>query len=98
MVMSATETWVAGEHVFSSPLGEDMALLDTRTNRYFTLNPTAATVWESLSGPESRDGIAAALARKFDIAAEDCLDDVDEILRDLAAQDLIRPAGDGTAG
>jgi Coenzyme PQQ synthesis protein D (PqqD) len=37
------------------------------TNRYFSLNATAAAVWSGLDAGEQRDVIAAALARDFRI-------------------------------
>jgi hypothetical protein len=37
------------------------------TNRYFSLNATAAAVWNRLDAGETTDTIAAALARDFHI-------------------------------
>ncbi len=59
------ERYVASPAVVASPLADGVALLDTRTSSYFTLNPSAAVLWRCAAAPVTLPHLRAALAEAF---------------------------------
>ena len=76
----------------SCALGEGTAILDGRTNRYFSLNRTGALVWDAL--PATPGAIATQLVDAYRIDHEQALRDVLAVLADLEGQQLVLRAHD----
>ncbi|WP_282092604.1 PqqD family protein [Epibacterium ulvae] len=70
-------------NVVDTDIGGDRALLDLDQNTYFTLNPTAATIWAALETPQSVNGLIEAVIEKFDINPEQCRPDIEHMLQDM---------------
>jgi hypothetical protein len=72
-------------------LGDGLALLDSRTNRYFGLNAVGAIVWGALNERQTPKAIAVDIAREFGV-------DVALVLvADLAKEQLVEPLGRAAA-
>lgn len=73
----------------SMPAGSGCVLLDLTSDRYYTLNPTAAAVWRVLAGGGTPDDATRALCDEFDVTAADAADSVrsfvDELVRERLA-------------
>ena len=83
--------------IVACPLGEaGVALLDPRSNTYFSLDPVGEAVWATLSSdgaaPASLDGLSEAVARDFDVSPDRCRDDIDRLLSDLRRHELVSVA------
>lgn len=88
-------SWIASADVVSTPLGDEVALLDFRSNSYFTLNETGSFVWSRLQRqPCSVAELGHALATEFDAGRDETLDDVRTLLAVLHARSLIVPIND----
>jgi hypothetical protein len=80
----------AREGVFSCDLDDGRALLDLESSKYFRLNPTAEYVWQCLErGPATPTELAQELAQHFEITAEDCLADVENLIDSFAGAGLV---------
>lgn len=90
--------WVAAPGVVTTELSEGLALLDTRTETYFTLNPTGAHVWSLLDRGRTVPQLAEALAQRFGAPPGACREDVAGLLDDLAGNGLVVPDEDGPHG
>lgn len=75
---------VAGENLLV-PLGAQVLDL----NGLFTLNDTAACVWELLAKEHTLDELAAAVAERFDISAEIARADVRTFVDEIAEMGLL---------
>lgn len=73
----------------SSRMGDELALLDFRTNTYFTLNETGATVWEFLTESRSVGAICEHVARVYEIETADCAEDIARLLTSLEEAGLV---------
>ncbi|MBM9594023.1 PqqD family protein [Roseitranquillus sediminis] len=92
---SEARPWVANSDVISTPLGDEVALLDHRSNTYFTLNATGAFLWSRLQQrPCSAMELGQALADEFNGSQDEMLDDVRTLVAELHTRDLIVPAND----
>lgn len=63
--------------------------LDLRTSRYFSLNATAATLWEELGRGAALDQLAEVLVTRYGIEPSTAERDVDAFLTELRGNDLL---------
>jgi hypothetical protein len=68
----------------------DTVLVHLRTNRMYALNRTGARLWHFLTAGHDRQRIAEELAREFDADLDRITEEVDALLEQLAAEDLVR--------
>ena len=81
--------WMASDEVVAANLGDGVALLNLRTNEYFSLNEVGAFVWAVLQSPQPRGAIISAVTDKYEVAADVCASDLDLLLEDLKSASLI---------
>ena len=65
------------------------ALLHLRTKRYYTLNETAARVWELLGEGRDRTEIATIVGAEFDVGLDEATSCVEDVLTDFASEGLV---------
>ncbi|MEU1465055.1 lasso peptide biosynthesis PqqD family chaperone [Streptomyces sp. NPDC005727] len=66
-----------------------LALLDEKSGEYWTLNPTAAVVLETmLAGRDAEDAVHA-LTERYDVSDSLAQQDVDRILTELRSAGLV---------
>jgi hypothetical protein len=57
---------------------------------YYGLDPVGARVWELIQENESVGAIRDVILSEFEVAAEQCESDLNDLLADMQAQGLIR--------
>lgn len=85
--------WVASETVVSSPVADEVALLDLGSDTYFTLNGSGAHVWSLLQTPATVPELSQSLASRYGRPADECLADIHELLAELDENGLVRAIG-----
>ncbi len=78
--------------VVSRVLDGQAVLLDLGTSKYLGLNDVATRVWELLGEGRALGAIRATLLQEFEVPAEVLTRDLDQLVADLLARGLIRPA------
>ena len=78
---SADLRWQAAE--------SDLLVLDLRNGLYLELNRSGALLWELLARGTTRAELVNRLAREYDLAPERAASDVDQLLAELSARDLL---------
>jgi Coenzyme PQQ synthesis protein D (PqqD) len=68
---------------------DEAVLVHLETNRIFTLTETGARFWQLLAEGRDRPAIEQELLREYDVAEPDLVAEVDSLLRELAAEDLV---------
>lgn len=91
---NSAAAWMASDEVVAANLGDGLALLNLRTNEYFSLNEVGAFVWNVLQSPQPRGEIIRAVTDKFEVEADVCAGDLDLLLEDLRRASLIEPHPD----
>jgi coenzyme PQQ synthesis protein D (PqqD) len=79
-------------NVIAERVHEDLVLVHLGTNRIYSLNSTAARVWELLSESLSVSGIQATLRAEFDVDDGQLSSEIEELLASLSVEQLIGPA------
>ncbi|WP_292290413.1 PqqD family protein [Marivita sp.] len=88
--MTFSETrYIAQDNIIDCDLGGERALLNLKSNDYFTMNGTASTIWLSLKEPRSMDDLIDAVTEKFDVAADLCRPDVQRLLAEMLKAGII---------
>ena len=78
---SADLRWQAAEN--------DMLVLDIRNGLYLEVNRSGALLWELLARGTSRTELVDRLVRVYDLAPARAQSDVDRLLEELSARDLL---------
>lgn len=84
------------EHVRATWCGDELVLLDTRHDTYYTLNRVAGRLWDMLASPKTTPDLVRFLRAEYDvdpsIGADALEEDVSSLLRDLSSAGLLVPA------
>jgi len=76
----------------------EIVIFDRAGERVHQLNPTAAFVWSTLDGRTGSDEIVARVAERFAVEAAVAARDVQSLLEQLAALNLLEPNPVGSEG
>jgi hypothetical protein len=80
---------VASKQNVSCALGEEAAILDMRSGKYYGLDPVGAHVWTLLARPHSVRDLRAAILEEYEVAPEKCEIDLLTLLERLRIEGLI---------
>jgi hypothetical protein len=83
-LVSATKDAVACE------FGNGLALLNLKSNIYYSLNGVGAFIWELIQEPRSIADIRGAVLARYTVDPERCQADIDALLKGLADNGLAR--------
>ncbi len=75
--------------VVAQTMGDQLILVNLRTNRIHTLNTTAIRLWELLAEGLTRDETEHRLLSEFDVEGEVLKAEVDAVLSELSEAELI---------
>jgi Coenzyme PQQ synthesis protein D (PqqD) len=76
--------------VVGQRLGDQVVLVNMKTNRIFELNRTGGRFWDLLSLESDRRQIEQRLREEFDVSEQELSAEVDRLISSLAAEDLVR--------
>ena len=80
----------ASKDAVTCEFGEGVALLDLRSNVYYSLNSIGAYVWELIQEPTYVSKISEAVIARYDVAPARCREDVNGLLKGLADAGLVK--------
>ena len=80
---------VATKDHFSSPLGDDVIILDVKGGLYFSLDNVGALVWNLVQNPISVGDLRAAILDKYAVDSNTCDRDLQALLRELSDRNLV---------
>ena len=80
----------ASKDAVACEFGNGLALLDMRSNIYYSLNSVGAYIWELIQEPKSISEIRSAVLERYNVEPERCKADVDGLLKGLADAGLAR--------
>lgn len=78
------------DDVIWRPVDGRVVGLDLRSSRYFSLNASAALLWERLQHDVGREELVEGLVEEFGIAAVDAERDVDAFVAELRTAGLLQ--------
>jgi hypothetical protein len=75
--------------VIARDLGEELVLLDTRDEQYYSLDEVGAFIWQLIDGQRTVGDLAAAVAAAYEAPEATIQQDTLDILEHLATERLI---------
>jgi hypothetical protein len=78
------------DDVMSERFGDEVVLLNLKTNRFFSLNRTGARLWELLVSGERLGAIEEQLRREFEVDPAELAADVQRMLASMQDEQLVR--------
>lgn len=76
--------------VVGCTLGDGMALLNLRTNVYYSLDTVGSFVWDALGEPVAFGGLVERVLAEFDVAPEVAEQDLARLVSRLDAAGLVQ--------
>ena len=70
-------------------LAEGAIVLDLEKGEYFTLNNTAALIWEELAAGKDRESIVRSIVDAYEVSEECAAQDTDEVFGQLVREGVL---------
>lgn len=70
-------------------LGDELVALDPDGGQCFGFNSVATSVWRELQQPRTFDQLRDVLLSEYDVDAEQCTRELQELLDDLSSKGLV---------
>ena len=86
-------TYTRAVELMEADLGDEMVALDRDAGECFGFNRVATSVWRELKNPKSFEALRNALLDEYDVASDQCSQELRELLDDLTARGLVITAG-----
>lgn len=83
-------TVVVSRDQVSCDLAAEVAILNLKNSTYYGLDPVGARIWNLIQTPTTIAAITATILREYDVAAEHCEHDVQDLIQKLAGEQLIK--------
>ncbi|HEY8132321.1 MAG TPA: PqqD family protein [Thermoanaerobaculia bacterium] len=87
--VSRRSTVVAVKNQVSCDPGGEAVILHLDSGVYYGLNPVGAWIWNLIQSPRTVDEIRQAVLDQYDVEVDRCESDLQALLQDLAAAQLI---------
>jgi hypothetical protein len=79
----------ASKENVSCALGDEAAILQTRSGVYYGLDPVGARIWKLLEKPRSVKDLRTAILDEYDVEPAQCESDLLKLLEKLHTEGLI---------
>ena len=91
-VPSYPSTLIATSRQVDCAIGGETVILHLDDGIYYSLNSVGARVWALLQEPHTADELVVRVVEEFDVSAERCRADLEELLGALHERALVVPA------
>lgn len=82
------------EDVFHSEIKDEIVILNLKSGIYFGLDPIGTTIWSLLTQSKTVAEICSFLIKEYEVFSEECDRDLQELLQELTAANLIEVVGE----
>lgn len=86
---SAPTRFRSSADALATRVGDEIVLVNLKTDRIYSLNRTAARIWELLSAEGDRAEIERRLLEEFDVAPADLAEAIDEVITSMTRDGLL---------
>jgi len=82
----------ASPDVLTTRVGDEIVLVDVKTDQIYSLNGTAARIWELVSSDRDRAEVERCVMAEFDVAATELAEAIDDIVGTMTRNGLLVPS------
>lgn len=79
--------------LMEADLGDELVALDADAGNCFGFNAVATAVWRKLENPKDFDELRSELLAQYDVSAEECAAELQDLLDDLIDKGLVERSG-----
>ncbi|MBF0406255.1 MAG: PqqD family protein [Candidatus Riflebacteria bacterium] len=79
----------SSDELISTPVKDELVMMNVETGKYFGLNHVATTVWQNLQNEISVADLCEKVCSEFEVSPEVCRSEVMAFLETLHQKDLI---------
>lgn len=90
--MSAAARFSASPDALTTRVGDEIVLVDLRTDRIYSLNRTAARAWELVCEGLDRTEVERRMLAEFAVTEGELAEAIDELVASLTREGLLCPA------
>ena len=84
-----------GDLLSSADLGDEAVFLNFGTGKYYSLSSTGFWIWNLIQQSETVEAIRDAIVREYSVDPEQCEQDLQKFLRELADNGFIETSRQG---
>ena len=82
----------ASPDVLATRVGDEVVLVDVKTDHIYSLNGTAARIWELIISDCDPADVERCMMAEFDVAAAELTAAIDDVVRSLTRDGLLVPS------
>ncbi len=90
MTNSDQKSFSAAVGCVECEFGGGVAILDTRSNMYYSMNEVGRFIWQQVQTPATPSTITKLVADEFEVDPSVCGPDVDRLLASLESNGLVK--------
>ena len=83
------EKYSRNEQIIDGELDDNQVMLHLEKGKYFGLNPIGKRIWELIEEPKSRQELTGILLSEFEVAKEQCEQEVQAFLDKAIEYDIV---------
>jgi hypothetical protein len=88
--MSSTSTrFRSSPDALATRVGEEIVLVDLKTDRIYSLNRTAARIWELVCADCDRTEVERRMLEEFDVPPAQLAEAIDEVIESMTRDGLL---------
>lgn len=77
------------EDILTTPLDDELALLNLDTGKYYGMDSVSRRIWELIEQPQAVSALCEQLLTEFEVDEATCRQEVLHFLQELADADLV---------
>ena len=82
----------ASPDVLATRVGDEIVLVDVKTDRIYSLNGTAARIWEFITSVRDRADVERGMLAEFDVTAAELTQAIDDVVGTMTRNGLLVPS------
>ena len=75
--------------VAARQIGDELMIMSGRDSTLFSLNETAAALWDAADGRTTVEGIAEMICEQFEVDPEEALQDTEAMVKELTGHGIL---------
>ena len=90
--ITLNSTVVRASDVLSSPVEDELVMIDLEQGAYYSLDRVGADIWSRLAEPQAVAALCAQLMQRYEVDQATCEADVLAVLNEMAENGLLQRA------
>ena len=82
----------ASPDALATRVGDEIVLVNVKTDQIYSLNGTAARLWELITSDRDRADVERCMMMEFDVAVAELTEAIDDVVRSLTRDGLLVPS------